>query len=138
MSLKEYEVSVSEEVYRKIWDFINELNEKERHSKSWETWILEWLHYKETKDYKNQFTFTIKKNFLFKENHTHFIILGSYAYRLLVLYAFKNGSRSLNRALELLSEEAKEQYPKLKEKSYTDNIRLKILAEYIQLLKEGS
>lgn len=50
MSLKEYEVSVSEEVYRKIWDFINEL----------------------------------------------------------------------------------------KEKSYTDNIRLKILAEYIQLLKEGS
>lgn len=133
---KEYEIPVSNEVYEKIKALVKKLNKKEQAPKSWETRILEWLHLQKICDYDNIFRHIVVSSYLLEEEYPKKIILSYYPYKLLVLFALQNSSRSLTNTLELLVGKARAYH--LNQDCSLLEIKLKIIQEYTEHLMEGS
>jgi hypothetical protein len=132
---KEHEIRVSTAVYEKIGAYVETLNKKEGHSKSWETRILEWLRTQNTTPYEKLYHHITACGYLIECEGEKEIILGNYTYKLLVLYAAKNGIRSLNNALSLLVEETKMYF--LEHENHALEIYIRIIDENLKLITEG-
>jgi len=134
--MKDHEITVSNEVYKKLGDFIETLNKKDHRSRSWNDRILEWLRMQHTKAYENLYRHIVNSTLLIEKNYPKTIILDHYTYKLLILYMCKNLLRSLNDALKLLVEETKLYY--LEEDCDDLEILIRIKEEHMKLALEES